>query len=100
MVRTPRDDRLESDRRHLYVNTGQASEMLGGLLTANTLRTMALRGEIRGALRVHKRVLIPIKVVPSLIKELEHQTVPAAERPLVLHDRRGHVTLDGYLDAG
>jgi hypothetical protein len=100
MVRTRDDDRLENDRRHLFVNTGQASAMLGGLLTANTLRIMALRGEIPGAVRPPgraKQILIPIRVVPTLIQELEFTRVVPA--PISVRSRRGHTTLDGYLDA-
>lgn len=49
--------------------------MLGGLLQPNTLRIMALRGEIAGALQVHRRVLIPVGIVPTLVRELEFSAV-------------------------
>jgi len=77
------DRRKDLDRRHQFVNTGQASEMLGGLIAPNTLRIMALRGEIPGALQVHRRVLLPIHIVPTLVKELEFKAVltPVARRP-------------------
>jgi hypothetical protein len=91
---TSRDRRKEFDRRHLYVNTGQASEMLGGLLSPNTLRLMALRGEIKGALRVHRRVLIPIRALPTLVTELEfHAALPTIGK----RSRRAPAALDGAL---
>lgn len=87
------DRRKEHDRRHEFVNTGEASEMLGGLLSPGTIRSMALKGEIKGALRVRQRVLIPIRVVPTLVRELNEQaTITPVRRPRV-----GHTTLDGEL---
>ena len=76
------DRRKDCDRRHLFVNTGQASEMLGGLLQPHVLRDMARKGEIKGAVLVRQRVLIPISVLPSLVRELEYEAVvtPVAPR--------------------
>ena len=78
------------------VTTGEASEMLGGLLAPNTLRVMALRGMIKGALRPpgpKRQVKIPIDVVPSLLVDLGY-TAPITP---VRRPRSGHTTLDGEL---
>jgi len=86
------DRALAADRRERYVNTGEASKMIDGLISAGVLRRMALAGEIRGAIRVRQRVLIPRHIVPSLVRELEFQAQPKTLRP-----RSGHTTLDGAL---
>lgn len=86
------DRALARKKRDKYVNTGEASRMIDGLISAGVLRQMALAGEIKGAVRVRSRVLIPRYVVPSLVKELEFQAEPKALRP-----RSGHTTLDGAL---
>lgn len=72
---------LAQSKRARYVNTGEASVMLDGLISAGILREMALRGEIPGALRVRQRVLIPRHVVPSLVTELEYQAPKRMHTP-------------------
>jgi len=67
----PDKRRRQEGRRERFVNTGQASEMLGGLLSAAQIRRLALTGQVRGAIKVGDRVLIPVHVVPSLVTELE-----------------------------
>jgi hypothetical protein len=37
--------------------------MVGGLIAPGVLRAMALKGEIRGAIRVRQRVLIPVSAI-------------------------------------
>ena len=69
------DRQLAASKRDRFVNTGEASEMLDGLISAHILRDMALRGEIKGAILVRHRVLIPRHVVPSLVRELEYSAV-------------------------
>ena len=63
--------RLAQIKRDKYVNTGEASELLDGLISAGILRQMALNGEIPGAIQVRYRVLIPRHIVPTLVRELE-----------------------------
>lgn len=63
--------RLAQIKKDRYVNTGEASEMLDGMISAGILREMALAGEIRGAVQVRHRVFIPRSVVPTLVRELE-----------------------------
>jgi hypothetical protein len=88
-----RPDRiLARTKREKFVDTGEASRMLDGLISPGVLRNMALQGEIRGAVRVRHRVLIPRHVVPSLVTELEFSGPPKVLRP-----RSGHTTLDGAL---
>jgi hypothetical protein len=70
-VTTRPNRELAQQKRDRYCDTGEASRMLDGLISAGTLRQMALSGEIRGAIKVRTRVLIPRHVVPSLVTELE-----------------------------
>jgi hypothetical protein len=72
------DRALAANKRAKYVDTGEASRMLDGLISAGVLRQMALRGEIRDAIKVRTRVLIPRYIVPTLVKEL---FTPAALLP-------------------
>jgi len=72
---------LAASKRDRYLNTGEASAELGGLISAGILRQMALRGEIPGAIRVRQRVLIPRHVVPSLVTELEYQAPKQIHTP-------------------
>jgi len=65
------DRALAKTKRERYCDTGEASRMLDGLISAGVLRQMALAGEIRGAIKVRTRVLIPRHVVPTLVTELE-----------------------------
>ncbi|HEY1293647.1 MAG TPA: hypothetical protein VGJ60_11235 [Chloroflexota bacterium] len=67
---------LAANKRAKYVDTGEASRMLDGLISAGVLRQMCLNGEIRGAIKVRTRVLIPRFVVPTLIQELDHSLTP------------------------
>jgi hypothetical protein len=90
MVTRP-DRELAANKRARYCDTGEASKMLDGLISAGILRQMALRGEIRGAIQVRHRVLIPRHVVPSLVRELEFSA------PAVLRPRARHTTMDGPL---
>jgi len=53
------------------VDTGEASRMLDGLISPGVLRQMCLAGEVKGALKVRTRILIPRHVVPTLVTELE-----------------------------
>jgi hypothetical protein len=62
---------LAQKKRDKYCNTGEASRLIDGLISPGVLRQMALAGEIRGAVKVRTRVLIPRYVVPSLVTELE-----------------------------
>lgn len=79
MAQPNRPDRhLAAAKREKYCDTGEASRMLDGLLSAGVLRQMCLNGEVKGAVKVRTRVLIPRHVVPSLIKELY---TPAASLP-------------------
>jgi hypothetical protein len=79
MVTRP-DRELAANKRARYCDTGEASKMLDGLISAGILRQMALRGEIRGAIQVRHRVLIPRHVVPSLVRELEFSAVVPPKR--------------------
>jgi hypothetical protein len=84
-----RPDRdLAASKRERFVNTGEASRMLDGLISAGVLRQMALNGEIKGAVRVRTRVLIPRYIVPSLVKELEFDRVgvPRIHKPSSTYD--------------
>jgi hypothetical protein len=65
------DRALARVKRDKYCDTGEASRMLDGLISAGVLRRMALNGEIRGAVKVRTRVLIPQYILPTLVKELE-----------------------------
>ena len=77
MATPSRPDRaLAASKRAKYVDTGEASRMLDGLISAGVLRDMAVRGEIRGALKVRTRVLIPRYIVPTLVQELDHTLTP------------------------
>lgn len=69
------DRELAAKKREKYVNTGEASRLLNGVISSHILRDMALRGEIPGAVLVRDRVLIPRRVVPTLVRELEFQAV-------------------------
>lgn len=75
MVTRP-DRTLAANKRAKYCDTGEASRLLDGLISAGILRQMALRGEIRGAIRVRQRVLIPRYVVPTLVQELDYAGTP------------------------
>ena len=86
------DRALARQKRDKYCDTGEASRLLDGLISPGVLRQMALAGEIRGAVKVRTRILIPRYVVPSLVKELEFSAEPKVLRP-----RSGHTTLDGSL---
>lgn len=82
---TTRPERaLAQSKRDKYVDTGEASRMLDGLLSSGTLRAMALRGEIKGALKVRTRVLIPRYVVPTLVTELEFSAQVAPPRKVTV----------------
>jgi hypothetical protein len=72
------DRELARSKRDKFVNTGQAAAMLDGMLSAQQIRSMALKGEIRGAVRVRQRVYVPRYIVPTLIQELY---TPAASLP-------------------
>lgn len=72
-------NRMAESKRARYVNTGQASRELDGLLSPGQIRDMCLKGEVPGAIKVRQRVLIPLHVLPSLIVELEFSAQP---RPL------------------
>jgi len=86
------DRALAKTKRERYVDTGEASRLLDGLISPGVLRQMCLAGEVKGAVRVRHRVLIPRHVVPSLVTELEFSAQPRVLRP-----RSGHTTLDGTL---
>ena len=75
---------LAARKRHKYVETGEASRMLDGLISAGVLRQMALNGEIKGAVKVRHRVLIPRYIVPTLVTELDHalSTTVTFRRPV------------------
>jgi hypothetical protein len=70
------DRELAASKRERFVNTGEASRMLDGLISAPVLRQMALNGEIRGAIKVRHRILLPRHVIGTLVKELEFSAVP------------------------
>jgi hypothetical protein len=72
------DRELAASKRERFVNTGEASRMLDGLISAPVLRQMALNGEIRGAIKVRHRILLPRHVIGTLVKELEFSVVPKA----------------------
>jgi hypothetical protein len=72
------DRTLAASKRERYCDTGEASRLLDGLISAGVLRQMALGGEIRGAIKVRHRVLIPRHIVPTLVRELEFSAVPSA----------------------
>lgn len=76
MPRSPASSRLAQSKRERYLNTGQASRALEGLLSPGQLRQMALNGEIPGALRVRSRVLIPRVGLDKLVVELEFNAQP------------------------
>lgn len=69
------DRELAAKKRDKYVNTGEASRLLNGLISSHILRDMCLKGEVPGAVLVRDRVLIPRRVVPTLVRELEFQAV-------------------------
>jgi hypothetical protein len=75
------DRALAQRKKDRYCDTGEASRLLDGLISPGVLRQMALAGEIRGAVKVRTRVLIPRHVVPTLVRELEF----SAERPQPRH---------------
>ena len=77
------DRELAAKKREKFVNTGEASEMLNGVISSHILRDMALRGEIPGAILVRQRVLLPRRVVPTLVKELEYQAVLPQPKKIV-----------------
>lgn len=70
------DRQLARSKRDRYLDTGAASRELDGLISAGILRQMALNGEIKGAIKVRHRVLIPKWVVPSLVQELDYAGTP------------------------
>ena len=69
------DRELAAKKREKFVNTGEASRMLDGLLSAHILRDMCLKGEVPGAVLVRDRVLIPRRIVPTLVRQLEYQAL-------------------------
>jgi hypothetical protein len=75
---------LAKHKRDKYCDTGEASRMLDGLISAGVLRQMALRGEIKGAIKVRTRVLIPRYIVPSLVTELEFSAELAPPRKVTI----------------
>ena len=82
------DRKLAASKRAKYVETGEASAMLDGLIAPGVLRSMAVAGEIPGAIRVRQRVLIPRHIVPSLVVELEFAAPPPRRlKPRVVSDQ-------------
>jgi len=81
-----RPDRARAKRkREAFLNTGQASEALGGIVSAGLLRQMALSGEIPGAIRVRQRVLIPRRALDGLVVDLEFNAeLPPARKVTVI----------------
>jgi hypothetical protein len=75
---------LLRSKRARYLNTGEASEALGGLISAGLLRKMALAGEIPGAIRIRTRVYIPRRALEGLVIDLEfHNAAPPLPRIMV-----------------
>jgi len=78
------DRALAQHKRDKYVDTGEASRLLDGLISAGVLRQMALAGEIKGAIKVRTRVLIPRYIVPTLVRELEFSAELPAPRKVTV----------------
>jgi len=85
---TRTDRQLAASKRAKYVDTGEASAMLDGLIAPGVLRAMCLAGEVRGALKIRQRVLLPRHIVPTLIQELEFAAPPPRRlKPRVVSDQ-------------
>lgn len=88
-----------------YCTAQEAALLLGGIHTPHTLRKMARQGRIRGAIKTGHHVLLLRASLRELVTDLYTEpTVLEAphtetERPLTWHDRRAHVTLDGYVES-
>jgi hypothetical protein len=86
-----------------YCTAQEATVLLGGLLSVHNLLKLARVGRVRGAIKVGHRVWFLRSALPELVTDLYAQppqaaptsTPSAAQRPLVLHDLRGHTTFDG-----
>ena len=74
-------------RRSRYVNTGEASKLVDGMLSAGRIRKLALDGSIKGAVLVGGRqVLIPRASIDGLVVPLDHaltSELPGTVRTIV-----------------
>lgn len=70
-----------------YVDALEASAMLGGLLNANAVRTMARRGQVPGAVLANRRIWIPRAAVAAMVTDLASHPMPTADDPLLRRSR-------------
>jgi hypothetical protein len=87
--------------RPRYVSAKEAAAMLDNLVTPRDLQRWARQGRIPGAVKVGpKTVRFDRRSVLELVRDLSAELPTPTrdgtglERPLVWHDRRGHVTFD------
>ncbi|HYW88564.1 MAG TPA: hypothetical protein VFB50_12390 [Chloroflexota bacterium] len=79
------DRALAKTKRDKFCNTGEASRLLDGLISAGVLRQMALSGEIPGAVRVRSRILIPRRSLDGLVTQLEfHAQLPPPRKVTIV----------------
>lgn len=98
-----------------YCTPKEASLLFGGLFSAHRLAQLARLGRVRGSFSTGHRTYLLRASLPELIHQqyIEPRVLepaqalssrgddpaPAAERPLVWHDRRAHSTMDGAVQS-